>query len=1023
MAFELNKNDVPLDESFKSPTSLYRGAPFWAWNGDLEMDEVLRQIDVFSEMGIGGYHIHSRTGLNTEYLSDKFMALVKACRDHGRKHNMLTWLYDEDRWPSGAAGGLVTRDEQYRQRHLLFTCMPYANREKKGGGGSSAAGAREENGELLATYAIRLEGGFLADYRLLQCDDEASEGEVCWYAYLEVDSGSAWFNTETYVDTLNPNAMKRFIEITHERYKAAIGDSFGTDVPAIFTDEPQFTHKRSLRFADSNQDVIFPWTADLDHAFAQQFSEPILAHFPEVIWDLPNNQPSVWRYRYHEWVAERFAQSFADQIGAWCKENGIALTGHMMEEPTLSSQTADLGDAMRSYRSMQIPGIDMLCDRFELNTAKQAQSAARQYGCPGVLSELYGVTGWHFDFKGHKRQGDWQAALGVLFRVHHLSWYCMRGEAKRDYPASISYQSPWYKEYPVIEDHFARVGAVLSRGKAVCKVGVIHPVESYWLCAGPNETSGSQQGKREENFANMTNWLLQGMIDFDFIAESLLPDQNSSSGGKCFGVGEMEYEVIIVPALLTIRSTTVARLQDFADTGGRVLFVGEIPSLVDSEASDRSRQLAARCATVAFERVPLINALESHRDVEFLTTMATRPTTLMYQMRDEGGERFLFVCNTDQDRLASTLTGTLHINGEFQVTAMNTDDGSQEPVAAAYTSGRTVIDAQIPSIGHLLLRMKPGRRSEGAGLLPLPLVETGRVASPVAVSLDEPNVLLFEKATFSINDGDWHPETQLLDIENILRGELGMVKKEGQIAQPWVDQNPAMELATIALSVEFESRVAVAGAQLGLENIDESQVNFNGTPVEMISTGYFTDKAVSTVALPDFGAGTHVIDIKLSFTKKTSIEWFYLLGDFGVTVKGAHGVVADAVRTLTFGDWTTQGLPFYGGNVTYHCTAPADGKAIQIPQYHGTTIRVASQGRTCSVYRPPYTGTIPLKGGKRLDITLFGNRANCFGPVHLAEPISWLGPYSYRSRGTHFSPEYQLKPLGLVSAPIILQTT
>ena len=45
--------------------------------------------------------------------------------------------------------------------------------------------------------------------------------------------------------------------------------------------------------------------------------------------------------------------------------------------------------------------------------------------------ELLRQTGWHFDFNGHKRQGDWQAALGVLFRVHHLSWCCMSGEARR----------------------------------------------------------------------------------------------------------------------------------------------------------------------------------------------------------------------------------------------------------------------------------------------------------------------------------------------------------------------------------------------------------------------------------------------------------------------------------------------------------------------------------------------------------------------------------------------------------------
>ena len=93
----------------------------------------------------------------------------------------------------------------------------------------------------------------------------------------------------------------------------------------------------------------------------------------------------------------------------------------MMEEPTLHSQTAALGEAMRSYRSFGLPGIDMLCDYREYTTAKQAQSASHQFGCPGVLSELYGVTNWDFDFRGHKLGGDWQAALGVTTRVPHLT--------------------------------------------------------------------------------------------------------------------------------------------------------------------------------------------------------------------------------------------------------------------------------------------------------------------------------------------------------------------------------------------------------------------------------------------------------------------------------------------------------------------------------------------------------------------------------------------------------------------------
>ena len=97
------------------------------------------------------------------------------------------------------------------------------------------------------------------------------------------------------------------------------------------------------------------------------------------------------------------------------------------------------------YQAFDIPGIDMLYDSRELNTAKQAQSVVHQYGREGMLSELYGVTGWEFDFRGHKLAGDWQAALGVNCSCASSYLDFHAGEAKRDYPASIGYQSPGIK--------------------------------------------------------------------------------------------------------------------------------------------------------------------------------------------------------------------------------------------------------------------------------------------------------------------------------------------------------------------------------------------------------------------------------------------------------------------------------------------------------------------------------------------------------------------------------------------------
>jgi hypothetical protein len=1028
-------NDA-LRETFKAPGSIYRGAPFWSWNNRLDAEQLKRQIDCFKEMGLGGFHMHPRTGLDTEYLSDAFFDMVKACRDHAEKNGMLAWLYDEDRWPSGAAGGIVTKEERFRARHLLFTATPYAADESLGTSEarSTAAGQRNGNGHLLAVYEIGLVDGLLVSYRRLAEGEAPAAGALVWYAYLEVATPSTWFNNQTYVDTMSQEAMQRFIEVTHERYYQEVGESFGKSIPAIFTDEPQFTHKQSLSRAEGKQDVVLPWTEDLSVTFAEAYGGDILDHLPEVFWELPEGAASVWRYRYHDHVCERFTQAFSDTIGDWCEKHGIALTGHMMAEQTLESQTNALGESMRGYRSFQIPGIDVLLDRMEEEyaTAKQAQSAAHQYGRSGVLSELYGVTNWDFDFAGHKRQGDWQAALGVTYRVHHLSHVSLAGEAKRDYPASINYQSPWYKEYPVVEDHFARVNAMLTSGKPEVRIGVIHPIESYWLCSGPAEQTQEEREERDTNFSNLIQWLLYAFLDFDFISESLLPEQANAPKQGGFAVGEMEYDTILVPGLRTIRSSTLARLEAFAEAGGSVIFAGEIPSLVDAEPSEAPAALARRCQAVSYCASRILAALEPLRDVGLVDRNGVQVHGCLHQLRREDEGRTLFVCNTDRDKgkgdvdgLTQTLTVaamTLTVRGQWQVDLLDTASGEVTALAAQYRDGTTLLPCIFEAHGHLLLSLTPGRRETGASLVPPVRQEIARVSGPVPVTLSEPNVLLLDHAEYRVDDQGWRPKRHLLELDPILHSELGLPAAGGQMAQPWADHDPVMHAATVRLRFTIESRVGVAASQLALENVGGTEILFDGETVSADVMGYFTDEAIQTVALPAFEAGEHTIELVIDYTRKTYIEWCYLLGDFGVEVRGDRAVITEPVRGLAFGDWTGQGLPFYAGNVTYHCSLPVGGDnlSLRLPHIAGPVVTLSRNGTTESLAFAPRRAVLgPVEKDDAVDLTVFGNRANAFGQVHGVNAGPWWGPGSWRTTGDEWADEYQLFPMGLLTAPMM----
>ena len=286
-------------------------------------------------------------------------------------------------------------------------------------------------GYYLTSYNVILdENGCLKSYSQVDKNAVASEGKL-WHAYVKIAEASPWFNDQTYIDVFNKEAVSYFVEVTHQKYFEKIGEDFGKSVPSIFTDEPQMAGKFAVATPFDEKDATLSYTDDMDDTYKAKYGVSLLSIVPEILWELPDKKISQHRYNYHNHLSERFTESFPDQISDWCEEHNLMMTGHYMSERTLYSQTLALSEAMILYRSMQMPGIDILCDQKEFTTAKQAASVARQQGREGVTCELYGVTEWDAEFKTYKLQGDWLAALGITHRCHHLSFMSMEGESKR----------------------------------------------------------------------------------------------------------------------------------------------------------------------------------------------------------------------------------------------------------------------------------------------------------------------------------------------------------------------------------------------------------------------------------------------------------------------------------------------------------------------------------------------------------------------------------------------------------------
>lgn len=1040
----MNSKIKNIEQEFQNPSAEYRGAPFWAWNMKLDKERVVKQVQQFVDMGMGGFYMHSRVGLATPYLGPEFLECIKACVEEAKEKGMLPRLYDEDRWPSGFGGGYVTAEDEYRCKYLVIT--PFKNGTTTYPEpifDSQAAVLPKGDGEFLTAFYVKIgEKGELKDYQVCDENDCEKEGYKIWYVYMESGVDNPWFNNKSYADTLNEKTADKFLDVTYETYYKSLGKEFGKSIPAIFTDEPQFVRKQTLGSAHSLTAVILPFTGSFEETFQEKYHSSILEHIPELLWELPDNKISVYRYRYHLHVTDKLVDDFIKRVSDWCDKHEIQLTGHLMEEPTLDSQTCAEGEIMRNLSVFGIPGIDMLCDFREYTTAKQVQSVAHQYGKKWVASELYGVTNWDFDFRKHKLQGDWQAALGINHRVHHLTWMSMLGEAKRDYPASIGFQSPWYKKYSLIEDYFSRINVIMTQGKPEVKVAVIHPIESYWVIFGPNEQTKEERAALDKSFADLTEWLLFGLIDFDYISESLLPEIWKENF-----VGEMEYETIIVPNCKILRKSTLEFLEYMHKNGKKVIFTGQIPVLIDDIEGNAVQKFAENCTYVDFAKDTLLNALEENRifDIHYEGNKhlkkpwhkknwdGERTEKYLYQCRKADDKEYLFIANgrklenpdsTKEDKIK------ISIQGIWRTTKLNPFDGTTEELTCWHENGKTNFICTLYEQDSLLLELKPTEETV-ISFLPeevkqIPLCRKDLFEEKVNIIREEKNVLVLDIAELSVDGQEYMPKEEILHIDEYLRKKFAYPMRTASVPQPWVlKEQKDNDIHEIKLRYEVIADDDIAEVKFSGEDLQQSRIWFDGTELRTDAVGNFVDEDITEIEFPDIKKGRHELIIEMPFDKNTNLESYYILGEFDVKVTGAVGKLQKKRTEYGWGDIVNQGMPFYGGNVVYEFEKYLEKGMyrLEVSKYRAALLEVEIDGKKeaaiiCSPYRMSFQ--VENDGIHKISIRSYGNRINTFGCLHdCDENEIYFYPNSWRTEKEDWSYEYQFHRCGILKAPVL----
>ncbi|MFR1518047.1 MAG: glycosyl hydrolase [Clostridia bacterium] len=1040
---------------FENPGTAFRGRPFWSWNGELKKEELLRQLPIIKEMGFGGFFMHSRAGLMTEYLGEEWFDLVNTVADEGEKLGLEAWLYDEDRWPSGSAGGKVTVDPQYRMKSMVLYGYDSAvfDWEKEIPG--------KEGNEVIAVFAAYTEGNSVFTYTVCETKEalrkalqDTQYNKVLVFRIVP-DAPASVYNGTTYIDTMSRKAVDRFIELTHEAYKQHCGNRIGTSIKGIFTDEPHRGHMLDDYRVENGVEICSAaYTDDLFAEFAKRYGYDLKPLLPELFYRKDGGKVSKIKLDFVDLGNNLFIERFADPIKEWCEKNNMVFTGHVLHEDTLTNQTVPNGSLMRFYPHMTYPGIDLLTEHNKCYwVVKQLSSAARQAGQKWMLSELYGCTGWQFDFRAHKAVGDWQALLGINMRCHHLSWYTMEGESKRDYPASIFHQSPYYKDYDYVETYFARFAVVMTQGAPVCDLLVLNPIESAWAMMYPGwakwvyaAPDNQDELQLEKQYEALFHMLMGSQLDFDYGEEYLMQELYSvgkdAAGKPVLRIGKASYHTVVVSGMMTMRASTVKILKEFLEAGGKVVFSGAIPEYVDGLPSGLVRELAGHrnAAAVPFEKQALTE--EIRKTTAFYPQISGGGAENVFaQVRYDAANRFLYAAllNTDRDTPAKALRLSLQdAEGNFAFTEgslyaeeWDLASGRRIRKALSFRDGVPFVTFDLEAAGEKIFVFTREQDLSAAEPEQLEEIQSAPLsgAAGFAYELDEKNVCVLDFAKWKFRNGDWQPEEEVLRVDAKIRDEAGIEHRSGGMLQPWYAKKYCDE-AYGDLEVEYEfyaDAVPKGEVFLAGERPEFCQYYVNGTRLECADPNdFWIDVCFRKMAVPAglIQKGRNIVTFKTLFRRTTNIEALYLVGDFGVRIEGRRRILDRLPERIGFQNLREYRLPFYTGRITYrvpNTAFSAFGHADRIllctDGYRGSLVKVAPLGNCGAKSQAeilawePYAADVTawVKSGCDIGVTLVCSRRNVFGPLHLLPAeCSVYGPEHFVTKGENWSDDYAL---------------
>ncbi|WP_321004141.1 glycosyl hydrolase [Eisenbergiella porci] len=583
---------------------------FWQHHEDKEI--LRRELRQMKENGIGGFIAESRP--HPDYLGSGWWEDMELLVQEAKRLGLKMWIFDDGSYPSGTANGLIgERYPQYTKRYLAVQYVDAIGPARERGvlidqwleDGErflcAVAGRRLDHDARFSMDSLIDVTGFVQD-GILYWDIPEGEWRI-FICKVTGNGGEEW--TKNYLNPLDPEGTRAFLDLVYEEHYRHLGADFGDTIQGFFTDEPRFGNSPGYDRL-LGDDMVLPWSETLLEELAgeagcgKSFSgnSPCGDSFGGFFSDFVRLLPALWfdcgertadvRYRYMDVVSRRFGKNFIGQMGDWCREHGVRLIGHVIEENGSHARLGyGPGHYFRAMDGLDMAGIDVVNNiypgrrdgRFlthfnnydaqfnHWGLSKMASSCAhldpRKRG--NSVCEAFGAYGWSEGLKTMKWITDAMCVRGINHIIPHA--FSPREFPDPDCPPHFyaGGNNPQFRLFSVWADYANRVCARICDGVHVASAAVLYHGESEW-------------GGACDPFEKAVKALMLRQIDCDVVPGDWLVDRERSrvEDGR-LKIAEESFGALIVPYAQYLPGQVTKRLQELAAQGIAVVFAGDFP--------------------------------------------------------------------------------------------------------------------------------------------------------------------------------------------------------------------------------------------------------------------------------------------------------------------------------------------------------------------------------------------------------------------------------------------------------------